>query len=72
MPSSANEKAKVAVNAASTSFCRRSRYQSRMKRGERVPVAICTTRTPTVTTRPRSPIIAPDTVVSTLFAVDGE
>ena len=69
---SANEKAKVAVNEASTTFCRRSRYQSRMNRGDSVPVAICTTSTPMVTTSPTSPIIDPDTVASTLLAVDAE
>ena len=69
---SAKEKTKVAVNEASTTFCRRSRYQRRMNLGDRVPVAICTTRTPMVTTSPISPIIAPDTVDSTLVAVEAE
>src|SRR5215213_2669167 len=70
--SSENENANVAVNDARTSFWRRSRYHRRMNRGDSVPVAICTTRTPIVTTSPTSPIIAPDTVDSVLLAVDVE
>ena len=60
------------MNEARTTFWSRSRYHRRMNLGERVPVAICTTRTPMVTTRPISPTIAPDTVDSTLVAVDTE
>ncbi len=70
--SNAKEKAKVAMNAASTTFCNRSRYHNRMNRGDSVPVAICTTSTPIVTTRPSSPIMAPATAESRLPAVDAE
>jgi hypothetical protein len=62
----------VPVKVARTSFCRRSRYHRRMKRGDSVPVAICTTRTPMVTTNPSRPTIAPITTLSTPVAVAAE
>jgi hypothetical protein len=62
----------VPVNVARTSFCSRSRYHRRMKRGDSVPVAICTTRTPMVTTNPSRPTIAPMTTLSTPVAVAAE
>src|SRR4051812_7909939 len=70
--SNAKANVKVAVNDARTTFWRRSRYHSRMNRGESVLVAIWTTSTPMVTTRPTRPIIAPATADSTPAAVDGE
>ena len=44
--SSENAKVNVPANVASTAFCSRSRYHSRMYRGDSVPVACCTTSTP--------------------------
>lgn len=70
--SRAKAKVNVAVKAARTSFCSRSRYHSRMKRGDSVPVAICTTSTPIVTTKPISPIIAAAAADNTAFAVFSE
>ncbi|GAA1209065.1 hypothetical protein GCM10009608_51400 [Pseudonocardia alaniniphila] len=60
------------ANIASTTFCRRSRYQSRMYRGDSVPVACCTTSTPIVTTKPSRATMAPTIAVSTPPAVDAE
>ena len=71
-PSSTNENANVAVNEASTNFCRRSRYHRRMNRGDNVPVAICTTSTPIVTTRPIRPTMAATTADRTALAVEAE
>ena len=70
--SSENANVNVPANVASTTFCSRSRYQSRMYRGDSVPVACCTTSTPIVTTKPISATIAPTIAVSTPLAVDGE
>ncbi len=50
----------------------RSRYQSRMYRAEKVPVAIWTTSVVTVTTNPVSAAIAPTIAASTVLAVDAE
>ena len=57
---------------ASTSFCSRSRYHRRMNRGDSVPVAICTTSTPMMSTNPSRPTIAPTSTLSTLVAVAAE
>ncbi len=62
----------VPTNVPSTAFCSGSRYQSRMKRGESVWVAICTTSTPKATTKPVSPTIALTIALSTVLAVDSE
>ena len=64
-----NANANVQANVASTAFCSRWLYQSRMNRGDREDVACCTTRTPMVTTRPSRPTIAPTIVVSRVVAV---
>ena len=53
-------------------FSTRSRYHSRMYRAENVPVAICTTRTVTVTTNPVSAAAPPTIDASTVLAVDAE
>ena len=60
------------TRTASVAFSTRSRYQRRKMRAENVPVAICTTRTVTVTTKPVSAAVAPTIEVSTALAVDGE
>lgn len=48
----AMENSGVPTSAARTSLSRPSRYHSRMYRGEKMPVACCTPRTVTVTTKP--------------------
>ena len=68
----ANENVTVPTNMASTSFCSRSRYHSRMNLGDNVPVAICTTSTLIVTTKPNRPTIAAMIAVSTPLAVSAE
>ena len=55
----------------SVAFSMRSRYQIRMTRAEKVPVAIWIASTVTVTTKPVRPTVAPTIVVSTVLAVDG-
>lgn len=55
-----------------TAFRSRSRYHSCMNRGQSVPVACWTTRTPTVTTNPSRAIIAPTITESALLAVVAE
>ena len=69
---SANENASVAMSTASTALRARSRYHRRMYRGENVSIAIWTTSTVTVTTKPVSAAIAPMIAASTVLAVDGE
>ena len=56
--STENENVRVPTRMASVAFSRRSRYQRRMMRAENVPIAICTTRTVTVTTKPVSAAVA--------------
>ena len=70
--STENENVRVPTRTASVVFNRRSRNQRRMMRAENVPVAICTTRTVTVTTKPVSAAVAPTIADSTVLAVDGE
>ena len=67
-----NENASVPTSRASTALSIRSRYQIRMYLAEKVPVAICTTSTVTVTTNPVSAALAPTIVVSNVLAVDDE
>ena len=70
--STANEKVSVPTRTASVTFRMRSRNHRRMMRAENVPVAICTTSTVTVTTKPVSAAVAPMIAVRTVLAVDGE
>ena len=65
------ENTSVPNSTASVALRTLSRYQSRMYRAENVPVAICTTSTLTVTTKPISPTEAPTTVVRAVSAVCG-
>lgn len=64
--------ANVPVKVASTVFCSRSLYQRRIYRGDSAPVACWMTRTPIVTTKPRSATIAPTMALSTPLAVVAE
>ena len=66
------ENASVPMRTASVALRTLSRYQRRMYLAEKVPVAICTTSTLTVTTNPVSPTVAATTVVSTVSAVSAE
>ena len=70
--SSASENVSVPTNIPSTAFCNPSRYHRRMKRGERVCVAICTTSTPKATTKPVSPTSALTIAPRIVLAVDSE
>ena len=67
---SRNENDSAPTSNANSAFSTRSRYQSRMYRAEKVPVAICTTRTATVTTNPVSAAAPPTIEESTVVAVD--
>ena len=70
--STANEKVSVPTRIASVTFSMRSRNQSRIMRAENVPIAIWTTSTVTVTTKPVSAAAAPMIAVSNVLAVEGE
>ena len=70
--SRANENVRVPRRTARVTFSRGSRYHRRMIRAENVPIAICTTRTVTVTTKPVSAAVAPTIAARTALAVDGE
>ena len=77
LPSStrrSREKAKLTVPTVTASTPRRarSRNQSLMYRAEKVPVAIWTTSTLTVTTKPVRPTADATIVVSTVCAVPAE
>ena len=67
-----NENVRVPTRIASVALSRRSRYQRRMTRAENVPVAIWTTSTVTVMTKPVSAAVAPTIDVRTALAVEGE
>ena len=69
---SVSENTVVATSTARSAFSIRSRYHRRMYRAEKVPVAIWTTSTLTVMTKPVSPTSAPTIVASTVLAVEGE
>src|SRR5215469_1612611 len=69
--SSENENVSVPTSTASVAFSSGSRYQIRMYRAEKVPVAIWIASTVTVTTKPARPTEAPTIVVSTVLAVEG-
>ena len=62
----------VPTNMPSTAFWSPSRYHSRMKRGERVCVAICTTSTPKATTKPVRATSALTIAPRITLAVDSE
>ena len=70
--SSVNENVNVPTRSASSTCSTRSRYQSRMYRAEKLLVAICTTSTLTVTTKPVSAAVAPTIDASRMLAVDAE
>ncbi len=67
---SAKEKASVPTRDASTALSMRSRYQTRMYLAENEPVAIWTTSTVTVTTKPVKAAVAPTIAESTVLAVE--
>ena len=70
--SSVNENASVPTSRASTALSKRSRYQTRIHLAENVPVAIWTTSTVTVTTKPVNAAVEPTIAESTVLAVEAE